>query len=657
MASIFLSYAHEDRRCAERLARVLESDGHSVWWDRRLDGGEEFSAEIEVALDRSDVVVVAWSKESVKSRWVRDEAAVGCDSGRLVPVSIDGSQPPMGFRQFHTLDLIGWKASKRDRRTAELLRSVEQRLQGKKNALGEPIARPSKRRFTGTSIGSSWAMAAVALVIAAAIALFITNFQQTSGPQKPTFALLPFNTTSPDPKLRDLAAQTRDSIAHTFAQSGLPVRLLSSVPQGAPVADFFIGGDFSRNGDKVQAMVRLDETAHGVTVYSRQFEAVPKDTSNLPERIGVQLAGTLNWSYPLGVLDRRHPIDPSLIADLLTQTNDALQAYQIRKRVAAKIPNVAIAQIGVAFYTSFVLGQLPNAERAEAVAEGRRAANRVLEIDPNFAEAYATWGLLHSDARLIEDEDQLRIGRRINPDTMTLNRHLGWLLRNVGRFNEAVQLMSLSRAHDPYNSGRIRDMLEMSEYTDDSAEARELYKKAVRWFPDDQGDFAYALMFGLINRGNFDARRLEQEIGPGVLPKEYLDSSLFLRALKAKSIPTAKRICAQSKDEFLNEIRCMLLFSSLGDQDDAYAIAGKIYPRRVGRTPAETEQIWINDPDGAGPLHFITSPGGAPMRRDPRYLQLAQRVGLLDYWRSGRRPDFCRKQPEPICAQLLNDKH
>jgi len=34
-------------------------------------------------------------------------------------------------------------------------------------------------------------------------------------------------------------------------------------------------------------------------------------------------------------------------------------------------------------------------------------------------------------------------------------------------------------------------------------------------------------------------------------------------------------------------------------------------------------------------------------------LQLAERTGLLAYWRSGRPPDFCGKQPEPICAQLL----
>jgi hypothetical protein len=100
----------------------------------------------------------------------------------------------------------------------------------------------------------------------------------------------------------------------------------------------------------------------------------------------------------------------------------------------------------------------------------------------------------------------------------------------------------------------------------------------------------------------------------------------------------------------------MLLLSSLGDQDDAYAIADEIYPRRVGRTPSETEQIWLDHQNGAGPLEFITSPAAAPMRRDPRYLQLAQRVGLLDYWRNGRAPDFCRKRPEPICSQLLKRK-
>ena len=50
---------------------------------------------------------------------------------------------------------------------------------------------------------------------------------------------------------------------------------------------------------------------------------------------------------------------------------------------------------------------------------------------------------------------------------------------------------------------------------------------------------------------------------------------------------------------------------------------------------------------------LLTSPAAAPLRRDPRYISLVERVGLRDYWRSGRLPDFCRKQPEPLCANLL----
>ena len=137
MGHIFLSYAREDRAFAECAARVLEGRGHTVWWDRHIESGEEFAAQIEAELDKADVVLVGWSKQSVKSRWVRDEASVGGDTGRLVPVSVDGTRAPMGFRQFQTLDLTGWKARKGDERTLDLLQAVERRMKGKP---GTPVA-------------------------------------------------------------------------------------------------------------------------------------------------------------------------------------------------------------------------------------------------------------------------------------------------------------------------------------------------------------------------------------------------------------------------------------------------------------------------------------------------------------------------------------
>ncbi len=105
MAKVFLSYAREDEAAAKQLAEGVGRAGHDVWWDRHIQGGSRFSAEIDRELKSADAVVVLWSEASVESAWVQDEAAEGRDSGRLVPVSLNGSRPPLGFRQFHTVEL------------------------------------------------------------------------------------------------------------------------------------------------------------------------------------------------------------------------------------------------------------------------------------------------------------------------------------------------------------------------------------------------------------------------------------------------------------------------------------------------------------------------------------------------------------------------
>lgn len=112
MASLFISYARDDEAVAGRLAAALENAGHKVWWDRQLAGGAEYNREIENALSSSDRVIVLWSTHSRYSAWVRDEATAAIDAAKIVPVTIDGSAPPLGFRQFHTIDLSGWLATR-----------------------------------------------------------------------------------------------------------------------------------------------------------------------------------------------------------------------------------------------------------------------------------------------------------------------------------------------------------------------------------------------------------------------------------------------------------------------------------------------------------------------------------------------------------------
>src|SRR5215218_7074285 len=129
MASVFLSYDHEDSPLARPIAVALEKAGHSVWFDRHIHGGAQYSRKIEEALDEADAVVVLWSPRSLESAWVRDEAAEGRDRGKLVPLRVDGVSPPMGFRQFQTINLGEWKGRGKVPHLAELLEAVTNQAQ------------------------------------------------------------------------------------------------------------------------------------------------------------------------------------------------------------------------------------------------------------------------------------------------------------------------------------------------------------------------------------------------------------------------------------------------------------------------------------------------------------------------------------------------
>lgn len=86
---VFISYARPDRERVEALTARLKSQGYQVWWDDEIVPGEFFDERISDAIDEAHAVVVLWSKNSYKSRWVRWEATQGLKSGKLVPVVTD----------------------------------------------------------------------------------------------------------------------------------------------------------------------------------------------------------------------------------------------------------------------------------------------------------------------------------------------------------------------------------------------------------------------------------------------------------------------------------------------------------------------------------------------------------------------------------------
>lgn len=159
MADVFISYRKADRASAETLARALKIENLDVWWDTALETGETFDEKIQSVLEKCKAVIVIWSKESVKSDWVRAESSIGRERGILVPVMIQDVNIPVPFNLLQTADLVGWNGDRANPAYRDVVKQVKE-LAGKKNV---PPLRPPPNR----ALRALWRTVAVIGVVAA----------------------------------------------------------------------------------------------------------------------------------------------------------------------------------------------------------------------------------------------------------------------------------------------------------------------------------------------------------------------------------------------------------------------------------------------------------------------------------------------------------
>jgi TIR domain-containing protein len=106
VSDVFLSYSQRDAGVAKRVAKALQHAGFNVWWDVNLHAGDNFRQEIAKELSVAKCVVVLWSRNSVNSAYVIDEAEDGRRRGVLVQSILDNVEPPVGFRGVQWANLV-----------------------------------------------------------------------------------------------------------------------------------------------------------------------------------------------------------------------------------------------------------------------------------------------------------------------------------------------------------------------------------------------------------------------------------------------------------------------------------------------------------------------------------------------------------------------
>ncbi len=161
---IFISYSREDRDRVRPLAEALEKQGWTVEWDPELRARKRYADIIEGELDDAFCVIVLWSKHSVRSRNVKNEATFALKGNKLLPVMIDKVDIPLEFKRFNTLDLSGWQGETDDPQLERLFDSVRQIISASIESDDESATISRQRQenkktdpdfFSGTSDGST----------------------------------------------------------------------------------------------------------------------------------------------------------------------------------------------------------------------------------------------------------------------------------------------------------------------------------------------------------------------------------------------------------------------------------------------------------------------------------------------------------------------
>lgn len=461
MASVFLSYAREDAGKAKALAKCLERAGHSVWWDRHIHGGSEYAGEIETALREAEVVVVLWSDASIRSAWVRDEAAEGRDSGRLVPLLLDESSPPLGFRQHQSISIAGWSGRGNPPHAQDIVAAVSARS-GKTH---KPAEAAAPRRLPRRAVLAGLAVLAA---LTAAFGGWWLLGSRSEASATPVLAVLPFSDLSPQGDKAYLAEGVAEAILSGLAKEpGIKVIGRSSAKQlhdaGGAAAEMrqamgithVLEGSARSIGDQLRMSVRLIDASDGQQIWAEEYSRRLDNIFAVQDEIGRAVAQRLRGSFGPAV-QAAQPITKADIYALYLaarskmrdrRTSSLTDGLRLARRVIAADPNYAP---GHALYAELVwhlstkgYGSIPEA-KARAVAE--RHARRAIALAPDSPDGYAALGMVSIREAAIEP---LERAIKMDPARAELRQWLGHALNTLGRHEEALPHFQAAVEMDP----------------------------------------------------------------------------------------------------------------------------------------------------------------------------------------------------------------
>lgn len=634
MSKVFLSYEREDSARAKSVALALEKVGHSVWWDRHIKGGAQYSKEIENALRNAEAVVVLWSKRSIESAWVRDEAAAGRDSGRLIPISLDKTEPPLGFRQYQTIDLSGWRGRGKASEIQTLLGAIES-LSIKANEYKDAVETTRSGPAEPNARSSRWRVVSVTGSIVVAV-LAVLLFWLLPWGSKPSVPIVKISSADSSASSQAFARDLLVKLGRIEATRSSLMTLIGN-RQGGASPDLILEVGASNVDKQANAGLVLTDGKHRGLLWSKDFQHTLASKADLEQQVSLTAARVLACALE-GAGTPGKPLKPETRKLYL---NACAQISEIGLDGPQQVIPALVQVVGDA--PSFKPGWA-KLLMAEAEAEGIRSGDGKADaqarsllrqyiraarrLDPQMPETLlAEIALLPADdfaqAEKIADH-----AKKLDPDNPIVLNIRSSLLMAVGRMQEGIEDAQRAAELDPLSPLMHSSYVMALAYSGRIEAAREELRRGEGlWRGTDTlraAQYAFHLRFGDPQQ----ALNLEGSVPEGL--------KLFLEARTNRTPESVNRLIAYG-----NTRPGVASRRGRGAAYLSFIIQG------YGEFQRHDDlfrgvMTWPRTMDLSQTSDLLFRPALKPFRRDPRFLQVAKRAGLIDYWqKSGNWPDFC----------------
>lgn len=504
---LFISYSRTDLDRARPVIDLLEQGGFDVWWDGRLEGGENFLQTTENALETCACVVVLWSATSVNSHWVRDEAQRGRERECLVPLTIDGTFAPLGFRQFQLLDISGWDGKPDSAEAARILVAVRAKAgeasppaAAVRNGPDPVLPAPTAQQTGGLALSRRTLMIGGAGIVGGAGLLGAWQFGLLGSPASAAMSMvvLPFANETGDPEKKYFSDGLSRELRSVLARNP---RLKVAAPASSSVEgedDFALGrklgvahvlrGSVQRDMASVRVGAELVAVEDGEVLWSDSFDRALEN----PFAVQSEIAETVALE---------------LVAQIASDT-EAKQSLAAQREIGGT-QSVAAYE---AFLRGFALYELSAGDETDRAALVQ--FDSATAADPNYAAAHAMRSTMlaaiannvssdQSETRRLFDEAVAAAERAVAIEKRLARGHLalGFALNN-GRLDRTAATPHYRAAEElaPGDADVLRAVASFHAYGADQALAVKMIAKVLELDPLNARAFRSAGYISLFAR-------------------------------------------------------------------------------------------------------------------------------------------------------------